>query len=276
MNNLFLEIQQMLSYGFIQRAFIVGTLLAISAPLVGQFMVVKRYSPIADSISHVALLGVAVGLILELVPISVSILSSIIGGVLVEFLRQKKVLKGEVALTVIISFSLSILSILQQKIGFRQNLESLLFGSLITVSQETILYAFIVTIISIILILAFYKSFLNISLDEDLAKVMGIKVNFLNYLLIILTASIIAVGIDIVGGLLISGLMIVPVASSLQFDLGFRKTHFLSIIFGVLSVWVGLTSAWFLDLPSGASIILISLGFFTISLISKFLTRRLA
>lgn len=259
-------ITDFLAYEFIQRAFLVGTLLAIAAPIIGIFMVVRRYSAISDTLSHVALVGIATGLLIGQSPLFVSILVASLVGILIEIIRENKKIYGESVLVLVMSASLAIVSILLSfRGGFGVSLSSFLFGSISTVSIVNIWVA--VAILALVLgsTLLLYKDMLRTVFDENLAKITGTNTVFIRLWLVFLASLVVSSGIQIVGGLLVSSLIVIPVITALQYSLGFKNSLLLSIVFSLLSVWLGLFLAYFQNLPSGGSIVIVSISFFVLS-----------
>lgn len=258
---------EIFEYRFFINAFLAGTILAVVAPLIGQFMVVKRYSGLSDGVSHVALLGIGIGLILGIWSSFLGIILAVAVGVMIEWFRVKKILKPETSLILFIVGSLSVLSILQQKIGLGRSIESLLFGSIYVVDTRSLWLISMVGLVLVSFLMLNYRNIINTVFDEEIAMSMGIKVGVVNFALVILASVVVAISVDIIGGLLVSGLMVIPVATSFQYKLGFVKSHMLSVFFSVFGVWCGLVLSWFLDIPAGASITLVGLGIFLLSLL---------
>ena len=257
---------EFLSYGFIQRAFLAGTLLAITAPVIGIFMVVRRYSAISDTLSHVALVGVATGLLLDQSPLIFSILVASLAGVLVEIFRQNKKLYGESVLVLVMSASLAIVSImLTFSGGFGVTLSSFLFGSISTVSVTDIWWSVGILVLVLGSVLVFYKPMLRTVFDQNLAKISGTNTIFIRFWLVFLASLVVASGIQIVGGLLVGSLVVIPVITALQYSLGFKNTLFWGVCFSVISVWLGLILAYYQNLPSGGSIVAVNISFFVLS-----------
>lgn len=255
-----------LTYEFIQRAFLAGTLLAIVAPVIGIFMVVSRYSAISDTLSHVALVGVAVGLLSGQSPLLVGILVTSLAGILIEIIRQNKKIYRESILVLVMSGSLAVVSILLSLGGgFGVSLNSFLFGSISTISVIDLWSAFGILVLVLGSVWGFYKDMLKTVFDQNLAKISGTNTAFIRLWLVFLASLVVSSGIQIVGGLLVSSLVVIPVITALQYSLGFRNSLFLSVCFSVLSVWLGLVLAYYQDLPSGGSIVIINIGFFVLS-----------
>jgi len=251
-----------------QRAFLVGTIVGVIAPLVGSFLVAKRYSALADTLSHVSLVGVAAALVARVYPLFGAITASLIVSLGIEQLQKLRTILSESILAIFIYASLGIVSILVS-VGsnFNNDLWSYLFGSLTTVTEEQIPVIWGIGILVIICVIAFYRQLVAICLDSNLAQTSGIRSGIIGTLLLVIAALVVSVGLQVVGGLLIGGLMILPVVASWQFGLGFRSSIFLSTIFGIVAVWGGLIAAFYLNLATGGSIILTSLLIFVISLL---------
>lgn len=259
---------EIFQYTFLQRAFIAGTVIALIAPIVGIFLVVRRFSALADTLAHVSLIGIAVGILTKLNPIVWAVIASVISGLGIEKLRESKKIYGESALVLFLSGSLGISSvILSLSRGFNNSLFSYLFGSINTITLNDIYLTTGVAIIVISVITLLFSKFFLLAFDEDLATAQGLPVKTLNFVLITLAAITVSVGIQVVGVLLIGALMILPILTALQYQLSFRYTLFLGIIFSLFSVWIGLFSSFYLNIATGGSIVVINLMFFSLSLI---------
>jgi zinc transport system permease protein len=261
---------ELLSYGFMVRGFEAGLIIAIIAPLIGIFLVLRRYSLIADTLAHVSLAGVAIGLLLKINPLITAIITSVISSIGIERLRVSKKIFGESALSIFLSGSLALAVILISFAhGFGVNLFSYLFGSITTVKQVDVYAIGILGILVIVAIIAFYKEFLYVTVDEEAAKVSGIPTKFINLLLIILSAFTVSLAIPIVGVLLISALIVVPVVTALQFKISFIKTILVAELISIVSVIVGIITSFYLNLSTGGTIVFIALIIFIFSLFYK-------
>lgn len=259
---------EIFQYSFMQRAFFAGTLVALIAPLIGMFIVVRRFSALADTLSHVSLIGVSIALLNKLNPINVALITSMIAGLGVEKLRKNKRLYGESVLVLFISASLGISSvILSLAKGTTVSLFSYLFGSINTISVENIFTTFIVSVVVVMTIFIFYSQFFLISFDEELATAQGVRTGALNFILIMLAAITVSVGIQVVGVLLIGALMVIPVMTAMQYQVSFKQTMFFAVLFSVFSVWLGLYSSYILGLATGGTIVIFNLIFFCMSLL---------
>lgn len=257
-------------YDFVIRGFEAGIIIALIAPLIGIFLVLKRYSLIADTLSHVSLAGVAVGLLLQINPIITAILASLLSSLAIEKLRLSKRVYGESALAIFLSGSLALAIVLiSAASGFNVNLFSYLFGSIITVKQSDISIIFILGIAVIAIITFFYKELVFISFDEEAAKVSGIPTRLINNILIILASLTVALAIPIIGVLLISALIVIPVITALQFKASFKLTIIYAEIISLLSVILGILISFYFNLSTGGTIVLITLIIFVITWLLK-------
>lgn len=261
---------EIFQYDFMIRAFIAGLIIAVLAPVVGIFLVVKRYSLLADTLSHVSLVGVAAGVLFNFNPIFGALIASTVAAFGMEKLREKRQLFGESVLALFLSGSLAIaLILLGLSHGLNVNIFSYLFGSITTVSKSDlfIIGGFGAAVILTTAIL--FKKFFLVSFDEELAKANGLPVSALNVGLMVLAAIAVALSMRIVGALLIGALMVIPVLAATQLGKSFRTTAGLAVIISLVSVIVGLFSSFYLNLPSGAAIVSCALVIFGLSLLKK-------
>ena len=259
---------EVLDYEFMQRAFLAGILIAMLASVSGTFIVLRRYSMISETLAHSALVGVAVGLVAGYNPLWMAVVVSVLAAWLIEYLRSAFSLYSDAILAILLSGSLAIAVVIVSIGGeFNSSLFSYLFGSILSVSSQDIMTIFIFGIIALVLLLTFSKEFYFIAYDEEVAKVSGIKVKLLNYLLVTIVAIIIALSIRVIGTLLIGALMVIPTVAALQFRVGFLQTSLLSLLIAIFSVISGMIVSFYFSLPSGATIVLSVLVIFIISLI---------
>ncbi len=250
-------------YSFIIRGFQAGIIIAIIAPLIGMFLVLRRYSLIADTLSHVSLAGVAIGLLLKINPLITAIIAAVFSSVIIERLRMSKRIYGESALSIFLSGSLALAIILISLAGgFGVDLFSYLFGSIVTVRQSDVYIIATLGLIVIGVIIAFYKELVYTTFDEEAAKVSGIPTKFINLLLIVLAALTVSLSIPIVGVLLIAALIVIPVVTALQFKLGFLQTILVAEIISIVSVIGGIITAFYLNISTGGTIVLFTVMVF--------------
>ncbi len=261
---------EIFQYDFMQRAFIAGIIVSIIAPLIGTFLVVRRYSLMADTLAHVSLVGVALGVILGINPIITAIITSIIASLGIEKIRTAKNIFGESVLALFLTGSLAIASVLISSArGFNTNIFSYLFGSVTTISISDLSYIAVLGLVIIITISALYKEFFLVTFDEELAQVNGIRSRLYNNIMIIMAAITVSLSMRIIGVLLVGALMVIPVITAMQLAKNFLQTILYAIAISFISVITGLFISFYLDLASGGTIVVITLLFFFLSLIVK-------
>ena len=258
-----------LQFDFLRYTLYTGILIGIIAPLLGTFLVVRRLSLLADALSHVTLAGIAFGLLLEkqflsftLSPIYSGMGFSVIGAMLIEKLRSVYKSYEEIGIPIILSggVGLSVIFISLAN-GFNTDLFNYLFGSVSAVSKMDLITIAIIFVIVIVTIFIFYKELLTLSFDEEHATVSGIHSKIIHFIFIVLTALVIAASIRIVGILLVSALMTIPVATAMRFAVSFKQLIVYSIIFAEASVIIGLVSGYYIGIPPGGTIVIISIFF---------------
>jgi zinc transport system permease protein len=268
----------LLEYEFLQNAFLTGVLIGLVAPLIGVFVVVRRLSLIADALSHVTLAGIAASLLLAkkwtlfagLNPLYLGMTFSVIGSLFIEKLRSVYKHYQELAIPIILSGGIGLgVIFISLADGFNTDLFSYLFGSVSAVSRMDLLIIFIISVLVIILIFLLYKELFLLSFDEEHAKASGIAAKSVHFIFIMMVALVIAGSMRIVGILLVSSLMTLPVAASIRIAKGFKQTIFYSVIFGELSVLGGLTISYYLDLAPGGTIVMIAVLILIIAIMIK-------
>jgi zinc transport system permease protein len=259
---------EMFSYPFMQRAFAAGLIIAILAAISGSFIVLRRYSLLSETLAHVSLVGVSVGILIGSNPLWMAIAASLIASWMIEYLRSVHQLYSDSILAIFLSGSLALAIIIVSLAGsFNASLFSYLFGSILSVTNEDLLIMGIAGTAGMALLLLFFKELYFIAFDEEVARASGIRVALLNFMLVSVIAVIIALSIRVVGTLLIGALMIIPPVAAIRFGLGFFKTMLLSIAIALVSVIIGLSASFFFSLPSGAAIVLCLLLFFIAALV---------
>ncbi|MDP2599024.1 MAG: metal ABC transporter permease [Candidatus Liptonbacteria bacterium] len=257
-------------YDFIIRGLEVGFLIGAVAPLIGIFLVLRRYAIIADTLSHVSLAGVALGLLFTINPLLTAIAAAVLSSIAIERLRLSKKVYGDSALSIFLSGSLALAVVLISLAhGSSVDIFNYLFGSIVTVSAGDVYLIFGLGVVVILAIIAFYKELVFITFDEETAQVSGIPTRFINILLIVLAAFTVALSIPIVGILLISALIVIPVVSALQLKKGFLGTIIYSEIFSIFSVLAGIVLSFYLNIPAGGAIVLLALLIFIGCLLYK-------
>lgn len=271
-------IEAILNYEFLQNAFISGIIIGVIAPLLGVFIVVRRLSLIADALSHVTLAGIAGSLYLSqsvtafalLNPIYLGIVASVGGSMLIERLRRLYKHYEELAIPIIMSGGLGLSAIfISLASGFKTDLMSYLFGTVSAVSRQDMYVVIAVALVVIVFLSLFFKELFVLSFDEEYAKASGLPARIVHMLFMVIVALVIAASMRIVGILLVSSLITLPVAAAMRIAKGFKQAIVLSIIFGETAVLIGLVSAFYLNLQPGGTIVVTSILILLIVIVAK-------
>lgn len=271
-------IDNFFQYEFLQNAAITGILIGIVAPLLGVFIVVRRLSLIADALSHITLTGIAASLLLEKRvssinewnPIYMGMVFSVIGAILIERLRKVYKHYEELAIPIILSGGIGVgVILISLADGFNTDLFSYLFGSVTAVSRDSMWTVLMITTLVVLIVILFYKELFVLSFDEEHASVSGVNGRWIHLLFIIMVALVIASSMQVVGILLVSALMTLPVASALRIAKSFKQTIGLSIAFGEASVLIGLFSSYHLSVPPGGTIVVTAILILIMSILYK-------
>lgn len=260
-------ISDFLTYPFLQYGLLAGLMIGFVAPLIGVFIVVRRLSLIADALSHITLSGVAAGLLLGqafsffegISPIYMGLFFAIFGALLIERLRKIYRFYQELAIPIIMSTGIGLAVVLiSLSHGFNTDLFGLLFGNILAVTPEDVLRILTVSLIVTAFFFLFYKELLLLSFDEEGAKLAEIPGGWINLLFSLMVGLVISISMQVVGILLVSALITLPVASAMRIPGSFRQTLTLSILFGELSVVVGMMLSYWFNIASGGTIVLVS------------------
>ena len=257
---------EILSYGFIQRALLAGTLIAALCSVLGVFLVLRRLSLIGDGLAHVTFGSTAIALALQLysaasllVSLPVVLLASL--GILK--LTEKARLSGDAAIGIVSAVGISA-GIMLASVGGGYNVDllSYLFGNILAISREEVLIAAGLFCVVMLLLWLFFNDLLAITFNEELARVSGIHTNLINAVLVMLTALSVVLAMKLVGIMLISSLLILPAVSALQLARSFRACIVLAAVQGSCSVAAGIFVSFLTNLPTSATIVMINLLFF--------------
>lgn len=258
-----MDFLRIFEYSFIIRAFEAGTIVAIIAPLIGTFLVLRRYSLIADTLSHVSLAGLSLGTFLGINPLFTALGVTLASSFGIDRLRSARKIYGESVLALFLSGSLAIAVILFGLAkNFNTKLINYLFGSILTVTATEVYTILILGILILLVIKLFYKELVFTTFDEEAAKVSGIPTKFINSLLIILSALTVSLSIPIVGVLLISALIVIPTITALEFKTSLIRSIMYAEIISLFSVLSGIVLSFYFNLATGGTIVLIMLTIF--------------
>ena len=262
---------ELMTSGFFLKAFVGGVLIAVVAPLMGTFLVLRRLSMIGDTLAHVTIAGVALGFLLQVYPLVVGLIFALIASFAIERLRKAYKTYAELSIAIIMSGGVALASLFfTLGKNFNLNVTSYLFGSIYTLTELDIYVVAGVAVLVLIVVAVFWKELFLLTFDEDAAAVSGLPVRALNIMITVLTALIISVSIKIVGALLISALLTIPVACSLLIARGFRQSIIFSVIIAEIAAIAGLLVAGVWSLAPGATIVIILI----LILIATMIVRR--
>jgi zinc transport system permease protein len=263
-------VMYILSFDFMQRAFAAGIITALLASVMGVFIVLRRMSLVGDSLSHAALAGVAGGMLFGIYPFYGALIFSSAAAVFIELIRSAFKKYSEVALAVVMSGGMG-LAVVLISLGksFNADLMSYLFGSLVAVSPQDIIIISIVGFFIMISMLLLHRELFSVTFDEEAAELSGIPVKAVNIYFTLMTALVIALSVRVVGALLISALMVIPAAVSLQLAKSFKSTFIIAVGVALFSVITGLYTSFIYDLAPGGTIVLIASAILMIVLTIK-------
>jgi len=258
-----MDIFDLLSHGFIQRALIAGSFIAILCSTLGVFLVLRRLSLIGDGLAHVTFGSVAVGLLMKTYPLYMAVPIVMLSALGILKLIEKARLYGDAAIGIVSSIGVAGgILIASAAGGFNVDLFSYLFGNILAISWMEVAISVALSVVLIIIMLLYYDELLSITFDEESAKASGIKTGHINKILVLLIALTVVLAMKVVGIMLISALLILPPVTALQMAKGFKTTIIISALSGILSVTSGIFASFILNLPAGATIVIINFVFF--------------
>jgi len=268
-----MEILTFLQYSFIQKAFFAGSFVAIVCSTLGLFLVLKKMSLIGDGLSHVSFGAIALGLFLGIYPFYVAIPVVMIASILILKISEKIKAYGDAAIGIISSLGIAGGVILASASkGFNVDLFSYLFGNILAISATEVILSVALSFVVLTVIYFFYWDLFSATFDEEYAKTTGVKTNFINTLLTLLTAVTVVLSVKMVGIMLVSALLILPAVTALQFAKGFKTAMIMAGFVSLISVLLGISFSFLLDLPTGATIVMINILFFSLALFYKKIT----
>ena len=249
-----------LAYDFMQRGLLAGSVIAMLCSVMGMFLVLRRYSLFGDALAHASFGGVALGLLMGVYPIWMAYVVSLISAVLITRIRDKFDVSGDAAIAVMLSSGIAVaLVIIGLSGGFSIDIFSFLFGSILLVSVNDTILILALTGAILIVILVFFRQILYATFDEKQAKVSGIPVERINYLIVFMAGLTVVTATQLVGVLLISALFVIPNVAAMMLGRGFRSTLLISITISVSSVISGIMLSYVLNIAPAGSIVLLSI-----------------
>jgi zinc transport system permease protein len=263
-------VMDVFQYDFMQRALIAGVITAIICPLIGIFVVVRRQSLIGDGLGHIAFAGVTGGYLISKYPIALAALVTAGAACGIEWLRRRHAQYSEIGLAIFFYVGMAMAIIFSTMTRMpTPGLLSFLFGSIITVTEDDLLIIGFCGIGVIAVIYWLFDKLMLMALDEDTATIAGVNATAINFAFSILTALVVVVGMKVVGILLVSALMIIPVAAADLLHRGFKVTLLWSVVFSVLAVLTGLLSSFYLDIAPGGTIVMTAVAIYALTSIGQ-------
>ncbi|WP_406151981.1 metal ABC transporter permease [Streptomyces sp. NBC_01012] len=264
---------------FMQRALIAAVLVGITAPAIGIYLVQRRQALMGDGIGHVAMTGVGLGFLLSTNPVWMATLVAVAGSVVMELIRWYGRTRGDIALAMLFYGGMAggVMLINLSDTGSNANLTSYLFGSLSTVSEEDVTTITVLAAFVILVTVGLRRQLFAVSQDEEFARVTGLPVRALNLLVAVTAAVTVTVAMRVVGLLLVSALMVVPVAAAQQISKSFKVTFVLAVVIGTAVTLAGTVASYYQDVPPGATIVLLAIAaFILLTALATPLARRRA
>ncbi|QDY76651.1 metal ABC transporter permease [Streptomyces qinzhouensis] len=255
---------EILETAFMQRALIAALLVGITAPAIGVYLVQRRQALLGDGIGHIAMTGVGLGFLLSTNPIWMATLVSVAGAVAMELIRAYGRTRGDIALALLFYGGMAggVLLVNVSETGSTADLGSFLFGSLSTVSDADLTAISLLAAVVMLVSVGLRRQLFAVSQDEEFARVTGLPVRMLNLLIAVTAAVTVSVAMRVVGLLLVSALMVVPVVAAQQISRSFKATFALAVGIGVTVSLAGTTTSYYRDVPPGATIVLLAIGVF--------------
>ncbi len=268
-------IDALIEFDFIRYSFMSGILIGLLAPLIGTFIVVRRLSLIADALSHVTLGGIAFGMLLTKLlaftinPVWTGILFSIAGSLMIEKLRSVYKHYQELAIPIIMSLGIGLSVIfISFADGFNQDLFGYLFGSISAVTFNDVIVIFSIFIVVVLFIGLLYKELFILSFDEEYASIIGVP-RYVHILFMLMVALVISASMRVVGILLVSSLITLPVASAMRLTRSYKELMVWSVVIGEFAVITGLVTAFYLDITPGGVIVMLLVAILILSIMIK-------
>lgn len=265
-----------LTLDFMVRALLAAVLTGLMAPAVGTYVVQRRLSMLGDGLGHVAIAGVGLALMTGQAPVPVAVVVCVAGAIVIELLRQSGKASGDVGLAILFYGGLAA-GVLMAGIAGKGagTLSQYLFGSLTSIDQTDLIVVAMMAAVVLLCSLGLAPQLFAVCADEDFARSQGVPTRLMNILIVVLAAITVAVSMRTVGLLLVSAMMVIPVATSSNIVLGFKKSLFFSMLIGLLTSVGGVFGSYYFDTASGASIVVLAIMVYVISLpASSYIQRR--
>jgi zinc transport system permease protein len=253
-------------WAFMQKALVAAALVGVTAPAIGIFLVQRRLSLMGDGIGHVAFTGVAAGFLLDTLPLVTATVAAILGALAIELMRERGRTEGDVALAVVFYGGIAAGALLMGLSGTSNtNILTYLFGELLSVNRSDILAALGISVVVLGLAMLLRRVLFAVSYDEEVARASGISVRALNLLVAVAAAITVGVTMRVVGILLVSGMLVLPVAAVQQLTRSFNATFVGSLLVGLFVSVAGVVTSYYVDAPPGATIVMAAIAAFVVA-----------
>ena len=270
-----MELMRMLSWPFMQRALIAGTLVSLCCALLGVSLVLKRYSMIGDGLSHVSFGALAVAVALGFTPLYFSIPVVILAAFLLLRMASRPHWNNDAAIAVMSASALSIgILVISLTTGMTTDVDNYMFGSVLAMTKGDVALSVLLSIAVLTLFVLFYHKLFAVTFDESFSRATGLKVERYNTLLSILTALTIVLGMRMMGAMLVSSVVVCPALAAMLLFKSFRGVVICAGVSAVACFWVGLSASFLLAAPVGASVVVTDLAVFLWACLLQSLRRR--
>lgn len=258
-------IREMMTYGFIERAFLGGILVSLCAALLGVSLVLKRYSMIGDGLSHVSFGALAIAVALGFAPIKFSIPIVMIAAFLLLRLTERGKMKSDAAIALVSASALAIgVIVISLSTGLTTDVDSYLFGSILAMSKEDVWMSVVLSVIVILMFIFSYHKIFAVTFDESFSKATGVRVGLYNTLISVFTAVTVVLGIKMMGAMLISSLIIFPALSAMRVFKSFFRVTICAGVVSVVAFCIGMIGSYAFSIPAGASVVVSNLIIFIV------------
>jgi zinc transport system permease protein len=261
---------EILQFDFMQRAIVAGLLVGLICPFIGIFIILKKQSLIGDGLGHIAFAGVATGWLLGIYPVLSATVVTVLAALGIEELRARRPAFADTMLAIFFYTGIAC-AVLFSSMA-RTNTASLfgyLFGSIVTVSSQDVWTVAALAVVVLVILGVIFKELVFVTFDEEVARISGLPIKKINMVLAVLIALTVSIAMRIVGILMVSALMVIPVAASLQISHSFRSTLINAVIISEVSVITGLTASFYLNFASGGTIVLTAALLFMTAFVVK-------
>ena len=256
----------MLAYGFMRKALLVGIVLAVALPLIGMSVVLRRSSMTGDALAHCSLAGVAAGLVAGIDPVAGALVACVIAALSIESIRRRFPRYADLSIAVVSAIGAGLAGVLSSFSSTSRALDDYLFGSIVAITDIEMVMVIAVCIVVVVFSWVYRREMFLLSLDTSAARTSGVNVNLVSALFAVVTGAAISISAKTIGSLVVSSVLVLPVACALQLAKSYKQTIAISLIVSVISVVSGITISYFYGLRPGGTIVLIGALFLVVAI----------